>query len=123
MQLPSALLHSLHGLEGFNKESFEAVHSSAEQITSIRLNPLKQAAIPNQKSRIPWTEHGYYLESRPFFTFDPLFHAGCYYVQEASSMFLEQALRQTTDLSKQLRVLDLCAAPGGKSTHIQTLVS
>ncbi len=123
MQLPSALLTSLHGLKGFDKESFEAVHSSASPITSIRLNPIKQTTIQNQKSGIPWTEYGYYLESRPSFTFDPLFHAGCYYVQEASSMFLEQALLQTTDLSKQLRVLDLCAAPGGKSTHIQSLIS
>ena len=123
MQLPAALLNSLQGLKGFDKESFEEVHSSGQQITSIRLNPFKKADFQNQKSKIPWTEHGYYLETRPSFTFDPLFHAGCYYVQEASSMFLEQAFRKTTDLSKQLRVLDLCAAPGGKSTHIQSLIS
>lgn len=123
MQLPAALLNSLQGLKGFDKESFEEVHSSGQQITSIRLNPFKKADFQNQKSEIPWTEHGYYLETRPSFTFDPLFHAGCYYVQEASSMFLEQAFRKTTDLSKQLRVLDLCAAPGGKSTHIQSLIS
>jgi NOL1/NOP2/fmu family ribosome biogenesis protein len=73
--------------------------------------------------KIPWTDYGYYLQQRPSFTFDPLFHAGCYYVQEASSMFLEQALKQTTDLSKPLRVLDLCAAPGGKSTHLLSLIS
>jgi len=73
--------------------------------------------------KIPWTEHGYSLSSRPSFTFDPLFHAGCYYVQEASSMFLEQALKQTADLSQPLKVLDLCAAPGGKSTHLLSLIS
>ncbi|MES1217214.1 MAG: Fmu (Sun) domain protein, partial [Bacteroidota bacterium] len=73
--------------------------------------------------KIPWTEYGYYLKERPSFTFDPLFHSGSYYVQEASSMFLEQALKQTVDLSKPLKVLDLCAAPGGKSTHIQSLIS
>jgi len=123
MQLPAALLNSLQGLKGFDKESFEAVHSSGEQITSIRLNPFKKADFQNQKSKIPWAEHGYYLEARPSFTFDPLFHAGCYYVQEASSMYLEQALRQVADLSKPLRVLDLCASPGGKSTHIQSLIS
>ena len=60
---------------------------------------------------------------RPSFTFDPLFHAGCYYVQEASSMFLEQALKQTVDLTRSLKILDLAAAPGGKSTHIQSLIS
>lgn len=72
---------------------------------------------------VAWTQHGHYLSQRPSFTFDPLFHAGCYYVQEASSMFLEQALRQSLDLSAPLKVLDLCAAPGGKSTHLQSLIS
>lgn len=72
---------------------------------------------------VPWSRYGYYLLKRPSFTFDPLFHAGCYYVQEASSMFLEQALRQTTDLATSLKVLDLCAAPGGKTTHLQSLIS
>jgi len=73
--------------------------------------------------KIPWTQFGYYLPQRPSFTFDPLFHAGCYYVQEASSMFLEQALKQAVDLSKPIKILDLSAAPGGKSTHIQSLIS
>ncbi|MEN9522880.1 MAG: hypothetical protein RL065_1257, partial [Bacteroidota bacterium] len=63
------------------------------------------------------------LEKRPSFTYDPLFHAGCYYVQEASSMFLEFALKQTVDLNQQLKVLDLCAAPGGKSTLIASLLN
>ncbi len=71
---------------------------------------------------MPWTRYGFYLSERPPFTFDPLFHAGCYYVQEASSMFLEQALLQTTDCSQPLKVLDLCAAPGGKTTHLQSLL-
>lgn len=123
MQLPSQLLSSLNNLVGFDKEAFESLHASGEQITSIRINPAKKSKIQNQKSKIPWSQFGYYLESRPSFTFDPLFHAGCYYVQEASSMFLEQALIQTVDLSQPLKVLDLCAAPGGKSTHIQSLIS
>ncbi len=73
--------------------------------------------------KVPWSTFGYYLPRRPSFTFDPLFHAGCYYVQEASSMFLEQALQQAADLSQPLKVLDLCAAPGGKSTHLQSLIT
>lgn len=86
--------------------------------------PVKQFPnFPTPLFPIFWSEYGYYLASRPSFTFDPLFHAGCYYVQEASSMFLEQAVKQTVDLSKPLKVLDLCAAPGGKSTHIQSLIS
>ncbi len=128
MQLPVSLLASLEGLKGFDKEAFKDIHSSGEQITSIRINPSKKSTqltnIPiNQLTKIPWTDFGYYLESRPSFTFDPLFHAGTYYVQEASSMFLEQALKQTVDLTKPLKILDLCAAPGGKSTHIQSLIS
>jgi 16S rRNA C967 or C1407 C5-methylase (RsmB/RsmF family)/NOL1/NOP2/fmu family ribosome biogenesis protein len=90
--------------------------------TSIRINPKKNAALPVSET-VPWTSFGKYLDVRPIFTLDPLFHAGTYYVQEASSMFLEQAIRQTTDLSLALNVLDLCAAPGGKSTHMLSLLS
>lgn len=126
MNLPYQLLNSLKDVKGFNKEAFEQVHASGGQITSIRTNPAKQFKIQNSAFKISpvlWSEGGVYFETRPSFTFDPLFHAGCYYVQEASSMFLEQALKQTVDLSKPLKVLDLCAAPGGKSTHIQSLIS
>jgi NOL1/NOP2/sun family putative RNA methylase len=116
-------LNSLESVNGFNEEAFIKVHESGEQVTSIRVNPFKKFEILNLKFQIPWTEYGFYLETRPSFTFDPLFHAGCYYVQEASSMFLEQALKQTVDLSQPLKVLDLCAAPGGKSTHLLSLIS
>ena len=123
MQLPVQLLDSLRNVPGFDKEAFEKVHVAAEEITSVRINPAKRSKISNVQSQIPWTEFGYYLQERPSFTFDPLFHAGCYYVQEASSMFLEQAFKQLIDLSQPLKVLDLSAAPGGKSTHIQSLIS
>lgn len=123
MKLPDSLMDSLAGIKGFDREAFEKVHLLGEPITSIRINPLKKSEIVNHRSKIPWTDYGYYLEQRPSFTFDPLFHAGCYYVQEASSMFLEQALKQTVDLSLPLKILDLSAAPGGKSTHIQSLLS
>lgn len=126
MQIPEKLLHSLEGIKGFNKETFEQIHQSGEQVTSIRFNPKKSVNFqqpPANLIKIPWSSQGYYLSERPSFTFDPIFHAGCYYVQEASSMFLEETLKQTTDLTKPLRVLDLCAAPGGKSTLIQSLIS
>ncbi len=129
MHLPENLLNSLKGIKGFDREVFEKVHISGEQITSIRINPTKFKEPLTHHSpfithdKIPWSQYGYYLDQRPSFTFDPLFHAGCYYVQEASSMFLEQALQQTVDLSQPLKVLDLCGAPGGKSTHIQSLIS
>ena len=127
MKLPRPFLESLESVKGFDRVAFEKVHASGEQVTSIRMNPAKTISqFPSSSISqlpIPWTDYGFYLDTRPSFTFDPLFHAGCYYVQEASSMFLEQALKQTTDLSKPLRVLDLCAAPGGKSTHILSLIS
>lgn len=66
--------------------------------------------------RVPWATDAWYLPERPSFIMDPLFHAGTYYVQEASSMFLEQALKVV--VSKPVYALDLCAAPGGKSTHL-----
>ena len=72
---------------------------------------------------VPWCRQGYYLDERPSFITDPLFHAGAYYVQDASSMFLEQALRQTAAITQPLTVLDLCAAPGGKSTLIESLLA
>jgi NOL1/NOP2/sun family putative RNA methylase len=126
LNLPEPFIQSLQNLEGFNEETFKAVHESGAQITSVRLNPGK-LKIKNSKLKIeaaiPWSSTGYYLQERPSFTLDPLFHAGAYYVQEASSMFLEEVLKQTVDLTKSLRVLDLCAAPGGKSTLIQSVIS
>lgn len=87
---------------------------------SIRKNPLKiplgaDTDFP-ETSPIPWHPQGRYLPKRPVFTLDPLLHAGAYYVQEAASMFLHEALEQTVDRMAALKVLDLCAAPGGKSS-------
>jgi 16S rRNA C967 or C1407 C5-methylase (RsmB/RsmF family)/NOL1/NOP2/fmu family ribosome biogenesis protein len=125
IKLPHKLIQSLEKIKGFDKEAFEKVHASTEQITSVRFNPAKLSISNHQlsiDSKIPWSSAGYYLKQRPSFTLDPLFHAGTYYVQEASSMFLEEILKQTVDLTKPLRILDLCAAPGGKSTLIQSLI-
>ena len=130
MQLPSSLIQSLQSIKGFDEIAFINIHQSGEQITSLRINPLKTATNFSISSfhfplysKIPWSSQGYYLQQRPSFTLDPLFHAGTYYVQEASSMFLEQVLRQTTDTNQSLLVLDLCAAPGGKSTLLQSIIS
>ena len=138
MSIPTALSNSLKHIKGFNPEAFEAVHASGEQVTSIRLNPYKKKITPKEyidiqpmdvlqylpsASPVEWCNTGYYLSERPSFTFDPLFHAGCYYVQEASSMFLEEVVRTALPDHSVMpyRVLDLCAAPGGKSTHLSTL--
>jgi 16S rRNA C967 or C1407 C5-methylase (RsmB/RsmF family) len=88
-----------------------------EPVTSLRYNPRKNnsAIQPN----IPWTKHGVYLDKRPSFTFDPHFHLGSYYVQESSSMFIDYVLQTIkNELISLDRVLDLCAAPGGKSTIV-----
>lgn len=100
--------------------SFQQAHQLPAPV-SIRINPFKNTAQFDQ--RIAVTEFGYYLPHRPVFTLDPQFHAGAYYVQEASSMFVEQAFSQSVDLTKPLRVLDVCAAPGGKSTHLLSLLN
>jgi 16S rRNA C967 or C1407 C5-methylase (RsmB/RsmF family)/NOL1/NOP2/fmu family ribosome biogenesis protein len=135
VQLPSSLIHSLQSTKGFEETAFINIHQSGEQITSIRINPAKQSistpldglqphpSTTLRAASVPWSSLGYYLHQRPSFTLDPLLHAGTYYVQEASSMFLEQAVKQTTDTSQPLMVLDLCAAPGGKSTLLQSVIS
>lgn len=95
----------------------------AEAPVSVRLNPGKAGSFselfPEQLPvrRVEWCEQAYYLNQRPVFTLDPAFHGGAYYVQEASSMFLAHVLKQILP-STPVRALDLCAAPGGKSTLI-----
>lgn len=85
--------------------------------TSIRLNDkMDELTFACDIDEVPWHLDGYYLSERPQFTLDPLFHAGCYYVQEAASMFIQAALEKY--VAKDSIVLDLCAAPGGKSTLI-----
>src|SRR6478735_365824 len=88
---------------------------------SIRMNPKKWKEELNGE-KVGWAKWGEYLQERPVYTLDPKFHAGGYYVQEASSMFLEQAFIQLGLGDQPLVALDLCAAPGGKSTHIVSLL-
>ena len=129
--LPNLLIQSLQTIKGFDQEAFEKVHATGEQVVSIRIHLEKWAKVGHQASggqhsglpihsSVPWCENGYYLTERPSFTFDPLFHAGAYYVQEASSMFLWHVLEQSVGKTAHLNVLDLCAAPGGKSTLLSS---
>ncbi|WP_176756903.1 methyltransferase RsmF C-terminal domain-like protein [Prevotella communis] len=143
IQLPKEFIHTTKALMG--EERFERYLHSFEEETpvSIRLNPMKLSEGKYQmEDAVPWCRNAYYLAKRPNFTFDPLFHAGCYYVQEAASMFLDEVLKtllrplpemkgsnyaQEQILSTPVPCreglgvsLDLCAAPGGKSTLLRS---
>lgn len=89
---------------------------------SVRFHPLKHQAKLDTIGHIPWCENGVYLKERPSFTLDPLFHAGAYYPQEAGSMVLDTLLKNL-QLPTSPKILDLCAAPGGKSTLIASFMA
>lgn len=119
MKLPEAFINNMNNLIGKEETTklFKAIEEEAP--TSIRLNPYKSSQIKHLKpldpaQKIQWAEQAYYLSQRPAFTYDPLFHAGAYYVQEASSMCISKAF--SICAPEKVRMLDLCAAPGGKST-------
>ena len=137
MQLPEDFVRETQQLMGearFNSY-LEAFHEEAP--VSIRMNVTKSVTKPSLcYMPVPWCREGYYLEGRPQFTFDPLFHAGCYYVQEAASMFITHILRslflrpfgskraklERTIHSSLFTALDMCAAPGGKSTAMLSVL-
>ena len=119
--LPNDFEARMHGQLGAEYDSFVAALESPMP-TSIRLNPHKNSAFADTSDTVAWEPQGRYLAERPVFTLDPLLHAGAYYVQEASSMFAGYALRQITGNEPNIRILDLCAAPGGKSTHYASLI-
>lgn len=116
MQLPQGFIYYTSQL--FGAERWKRFLQALEQppATTIRLNPWKTPTTPifPQATPVPWCQQGYWLRERPNFTLDPLFHAGSYYVQEAGSLFLDHVLRE--HISTPVLALDLCAAPGGKST-------
>ena len=116
MPLPAEFISSIQSLLGEESELFLAsLHEDAP--TSIRINPFKNKSSQNiPYEEVAWSQYGYYLENRPAYTFDPLFHAGYYYVQEASSMFVEYIVREL--IHEPCVCLDSCAAPGGKSVSI-----
>ena len=89
---------------------------------SVRVNP-KKITSPLPLEGVAWCTDGYYLPTRPVFTFDPLFQAGAYYVQEAGSMFIGWAMQHLSFEHEDLKVLDLCAAPGGKSTQLLSSIN
>lgn len=138
MQLPEDFIRETKQLMGAERFSRYMEAFDEEAPVSIRLNPqtlgdgsslfdnnsapMSQTKKnrPQMFEQVPWCKEGYYLEGRPQFTFDPLFHAGCYYVQEAASMFITHVLRQY--VHETVEGLDMCAAPGGKSTAMLSVL-
>lgn len=124
MAIKLTIDHFNHNMKDLLKEEFDLFYEALQQepIVSIRKNP----KLPFEENYpvVEWCSEGRYLPERESFTLDPIFHSGAYYVQEASSMFIEQLFKQAIipQLGDEIAVLDLCAAPGGKSTHISSLI-
>ena len=121
MQLPDLFIRNTREIMGEHRflQYLESFNEAAP--VSIRLNPLKIESgewTVKGGEPVPWCRNGYYLPTRPNFTMDPLLHAGCYYVQEAASMFLDEILKSlplplpTKEGRSGGSALDLCAAPG-----------
>jgi 16S rRNA C967 or C1407 C5-methylase (RsmB/RsmF family)/NOL1/NOP2/fmu family ribosome biogenesis protein len=125
MILPQYFLESISSCSGFDEPAFLEAHQQPAA-TSIRFNPLRSNLAGSsyeeiKLSDVPWCGHGIYLKSRPKFTLDPFLHAGAYYVQEASSMFLFHVVESILPNASGLKLLDLCAAPGGKTSLLASM--
>jgi 16S rRNA C967 or C1407 C5-methylase (RsmB/RsmF family)/NOL1/NOP2/fmu family ribosome biogenesis protein len=119
IQVPEAFSQQMKAY--FGPETYAVFEKAldADTKTSIRLNPFKPCEAFNNLPSVAWNPEGRVLEKRPIFTLDPLFHAGAYYVQESSSMFLGHIL-ESVSAPKDGIYLDLSAAPGGKSTLLSS---
>ncbi len=114
MTLPDQFVIQMKDLLGSEYQDFASALQEQPPV-SVRLNPFKSEHELSLMNSVPWCAQGFYLKERPVFTIDPFFHAGHYYVQEASSMFLDYIIK-FINLKNNSKVLDLCSAPGGKST-------
>ena len=126
---PAEFINALRESIGPSRAERVLAALASEPEVSVRTNPFKLTPAqlrrhfgPLAGEAVPWAaDEGFYLTDRPSFTLDPLFHAGAYYVQEASSMYVGALFEQALALLGRrggLRVLDLCAAPGGKTTQL-----
>ncbi len=113
-KLPEEFVRRMQAQLGDEAEEFFNALSLPSP-TSIRLNHRKGKSSFNDLQGVPWCTNGFYLETRPRFHLDPHWHGGAYYVQEASSMILDDVITRL-NLDQTSRIwLDLCAAPGGKT--------
>ena len=114
MKLPEAFIDQLRELLPEEWEALAKAITSSEPSVAVRVNEARGVSVPECTERVPWCEQGFYLSDRPAFTFDTDWHAGRYYVQDASSMFITHVIRSF--IHEPVCYLDLCAAPGGKTT-------
>ena len=114
MKLPEAFIDQLRELLPEEWEALAKAITSSEPSVAVRVNEARGVSVPECTERVPWCEQGFYLGDRPAFTFDTDWHAGRYYVQDASSMFITHVIRSF--IHEPVCYLDLCAAPGGKTT-------
>ncbi len=120
-ELPKSFVDRMCNFLGKDEYSCFEETLNSEPCVSVRVNPYKIPqgwAVQDNLRHVLWCDDGYYFDERPVFTLDPLLHGGAYYVQEASSMFLYYILGKLISPHEPIRVLDLCAAPGGKSTLV-----
>ena len=125
MRLPEPFAERMRRELGAEEAERLFVALNDEPSVAVRLNPRKAMAEKWGGRGVPWSRDGYVLAERPSFTLDPDFHAGAYYVQEAASQFAGYILAEAAggaEACRGMRVLDMCAAPGGKSTHYASLV-
>ena len=120
--MPPGFVAIMRDLLGTEAEAF-LQSLEKEAAVAVRINCRKPGAVFENAVAVPWCRNGYYLEKRPVFTLDPLLHAGCYYVQDPSSMIYETVTKELVEKFRgqnsipfKVKVLDLCAAPGGKTT-------
>ena len=114
MKLPEAFIKQLQDLLPIDWEALADAITTSEPSVAVRVNSARGVDVPNGAKCVPWCDQGFYLVGGPVFTFDTDWHAGRYYVQDASSMFIAHVIKQF--IHEPVRYLDLCAAPGGKTT-------
>ena len=114
MNLPQAFIEQLRDLLPDEWEALTGTIATSEPSVAVRVNEVRGVGVPDGARCVPWCDRGFYLQDRQQFTFDTDWHAGRYYVQDASSMFIAYVIRHL--VHEPVRYLDLCAAPGGKTT-------